>query len=284
MAVAVAAARPRRRNSPGTPFAYLAGIVVIGITVVPLLFVVLGGFRTNAQLNYDPAGMPHPWVMANYVAVLTSSTFWTYLYNSLVIAVIATAAAMVLGAMAGFALSRYRFRGREAIYGLFTLGLLLPLTVAALPLFLWLKDLNLLENPLGVAIPEAAYSLPVTIIILRPFMAAVPSELEDAAVLDGATRIGFFVRVLLPLSKPALTTVAVLAFVTSWNQYLLPLLVFNDPAHFTLPLGVASFQSQYSQDTARVFAFTAVSAVPALGFFVLAERRIIGGLTGAVKG
>jgi raffinose/stachyose/melibiose transport system permease protein len=284
MSVAIAAAPARRRLRAGTPFAYLAGIVVIGITVVPLLFVVLGGFRTNAQLNYDPAGLPHPWVVANYVAVVTSSAFWTFLYNSLVIALIATAAAVVLGSMAGFALSRYAFRGREALYSLFTIGLLFPLTVAALPLFLWLKDLNLLENPLGVAIPEAAFSLPITIVILRPFMAAVPNELEDAAVLDGATRLGFFVRVLLPLSMPALTTVAVLAFVTSWNQYLLPLLVFNDPAHFTLPLGVASFQSQYSQDTARVFAFTAVSAVPALGFFVLAERRIVGGLTGAVKG
>ena len=211
MALAVAPPRPRRRLSPGTPFAYLAGVVVIGITVVPLLFVVLGGFRTNAQLNYDPAGLPHPWVLTNYVAVLANSAFWTFLFNSLVIALIATALALVLGAMAGFALSRYNFRGREALYGLFTLGLLFPLTVAALPLFLWLKDLNLLENPLGVAIPEAAFSLPVTIIILRPFMAAIPSELEDAAVLDGATRLGFFVRVLLPLSMPALTTVAVLA-------------------------------------------------------------------------
>jgi raffinose/stachyose/melibiose transport system permease protein len=115
-------------------------------------------------------------------------------------------------------------------------------------------------------------------------MTAIPTEIEDAAVLDGATRLGFFTRVLLPLSRPALITVAVLAFVTSWNAYLLPLVVFNDTQHFTLPLGVASFQSQYSQDTARVLAFTALSMVPALGLFVFAERRIVGGLTGAVKG
>jgi raffinose/stachyose/melibiose transport system permease protein len=264
--------------------AYLAAIVVIGITVVPLLYVVIGGFRTNAQINNNPAGLPHPWVLSNYVSVVTNPAFWEFLANSLVIAVIATGMAVALGSTAAFALSRYRFRGREFLYGVFTLGLLFPLSVAALPLFLWLKDLGLLENPLGVAIPEAAFSLPITIVILRPFMAAVPSELEDAAVLDGTTRIGFFWRVLLPLSMPALTTVAVLAFVTSWNTYLLPLLVFNDPAHFTLPLGTATFQSQHSQDTARILAFTALSMVPALGFFVLAERRIVGGLTGAVKG
>jgi raffinose/stachyose/melibiose transport system permease protein len=268
----------------GTPFAYLAAVVVIGITVVPLLFVVIGGFRTNAQLNESAVGLPHPWVFGNYTQILASAAFWEFLRNSAVIALIATALAVGLGSMAGFALSRYAFRGREAVYGLFAVGLLFPLAVAALPLYLLLRDIGLLENPLGVAVPEAAFSLPVTIVVLRPFMAAVPGEIEDAAVLDGATRLGFFWRVLLPLSKPALTTVAVLAFVTSWNQYLLPLLVFNDPTHFTLPLGVATFQSQYSQDTARVLAFTTLSMVPALGFFVVAQRRIVGGLTGAVKG
>jgi raffinose/stachyose/melibiose transport system permease protein len=273
-----------RQRTFGLSVGYLAAIVVVGVTVVPLLFVALGGFRTTAQLNTDPAGLPGPWVFGNYASVLGSSTFWTFLGNSALIAVIATALAVGLGSMAGYALSRYQFKGREAFYTLFTLGLLFPIGVATLPLYLWLRQLGLLESFWGVAIPEAAFSLPVTIVILRPFMHAIPGEIEDAAVLDGTTRLGFFWRILLPLSTPALTTVAVLAFVTSWNTYLLPLLVFNDSAHFTLPLGVAMFQSAYSQDTARVLAFTALSAIPALAFFVLAERRIVGGLTGSVKG
>jgi raffinose/stachyose/melibiose transport system permease protein len=273
-----------RSGKFGLSMGYLAAIVVVGVTVVPLLFVALGGFRTNAQINTDPAGLPGPWVFDNYVEVLGSSAFWTFLGNSALIAVIATALAVGLGSMAGYALSRYQFKGREAFYTLFTLGLLFPIGVATLPLYLWLRQLGLLESFWGVAIPEAAFSLPVTIVILRPFMHAIPGEIEDAAVLDGTTRLGFFWRILLPLSTPALTTVAVLAFVTSWNTYLLPLLVFNDSAHFTLPLGVAMFQSAFSQDTARVLAFTALSAIPALAFFVLAERRIVGGLTGSVKG
>ena len=221
---------------------------------------------------------------ANYEAIITSGSFWRFLLNSALIAVIATGLAVALGAMAAFALSRYEFKGREAIYTFFTVGLLFPLGVASLPLYLMLRTLGLLENPLGVAIPEAAFSLPVTIVILRPFMRAIPAELEDAAVVDGASRLGFFWRILLPLSTPALVTVAILAFVTSWNQYLLPLLVFNDTANFTLPLGVATFQSQFSQDTARILAFTALSMVPSLAVFVFAERRIVGGLTGAIKG
>jgi raffinose/stachyose/melibiose transport system permease protein len=283
-AFALAYQRYALRRSAGLPLTYLAALVIVAVTVVPLGFVVLGGFRTTAQLNESATALPDPWVWGNYEGIITSGSFWRFLGNSALIAVLATALAVALGAMAAFALSRYDFKGREAVYTLFTIGLLFPLGVASLPLYLMLRTLGLLENPLGVAIPEAAFSLPVTIVILRPFMRAIPAELEDAAVVDGASRLGFFWRILLPLSTPALVTVAILAFVTSWNQYLLPLLVFNDSAHFTLPLGVATFQSQFSQDTARILAFTALSMVPSLAVFVFAERRIVGGLTGAIKG
>ncbi|MFB9240021.1 carbohydrate ABC transporter permease [Plantactinospora siamensis] len=273
-----------RRQRPGNLLAYLVAIVVIGVTVVPLLFTIVGGFRTNAQINDDPVGLPNPWIGENYGSVAGTDYFWRLLGNSALIAVLATGLAVALGAMAAFALSRYAFRGREALYALFTVGLLFPVTAAALPLYLLLRQIGLLENPIGVALPEAAFALPITIVILRPFMRAIPGEIEDAAVVDGASRLIFFWRILLPLSRPALATVAVLAFVASWNAYLLPLLVFSDPNHFTLPLGVANFQTQYSQDVARILAFTGVSMLPALLFFVAAERRIVGGLTGSVKG
>ena len=281
---AAAPARPRRPLRPATLASYAVGVVLVMLTVVPLLYVVIGGFRTTAQINESPTALPHPWVWSNYRAIVTSSLFWRFVGNSALIAVVATTLAVTLGAMAAFALSRYAFKGREAVYLLFTVGLLFPLGVASLPLYLELRQLGWLENPFAVALPEAAFSLPLTIVILRPFMRAVPAELEDAAVVDGTSRLGFFVRILLPLSGPALATVAVLAFVTSWNTYLLPLLVFSDTQHFTLPLGVANFQTQYSQDTARILAFTALSMVPALAFFVFAERRIVGGLSGSVKG
>ena len=268
----------------GTIFAYAAAVIIATITLVPLLYVFIGGFRTTAQINASPAGLPHPWVLDNYRAIVTSSLFWRFLGNSALISTGTTMLTVVLGAMAAFALARYAFRGREALYSLFTLGLLFPLSVAALPLYLWLRDLGLLENYVGVIVPEAAFSLSITIVILRPFMRDIPGELEDAAMVDGASRLGFFWRILLPLSRPALATVAILAFVTSWNFFVLPLLVFNNQAHFTLPLGVAAFQTQYSQDTARVLAFSALSTIPTLLFFAVAERRIVGALTGAVKG
>jgi raffinose/stachyose/melibiose transport system permease protein len=255
-------------------------LVIVAITLVPILYVIIGGFRTTAQLNVSPTGLPHPWVWRNYEGILTSASFWQNLGNSALIAIVVTVLAVGLGAMASFALARYQFPGREAWYLLFAVGLLFPPNVASLPVYLLDKQINLLDNWLGVALPEAAFSLPFTIIILRPFMRAIPGELEDAAVVDGASRFTFFLRVLIPLSRPALMTAAILAFVTSWNNYLLPLLVFTTPSNFTLPLGVATFQSTYSQDTASVFAFTGLSTLPALAFFVLAQRRIVSGLSG----
>jgi len=286
-AVRSAPAPPRRRVRLSIPVSYLVALVIIAITLVPMLYVIVGGFRTTAQLNVAPTGLPHPWVWQNYQAILTSATFWQNLGNSALISVVVTSLAVGLGAMASFGLARYKFPGREAWYMVFAIGLLFPPNVASLPVYFLDKQVHLLDNWLGVALPEAAFALPITIIILRPFMRAVPGELEDAAVVDGATRITFFLRILIPLSRPALMTVAILAFVTSWNAYLLPLLVFTTPTHFTLPLGVATFQSTYSQDTASVFAFTALSMLPALAFFVLAQRRIVGGLSGlagSVKG
>jgi raffinose/stachyose/melibiose transport system permease protein len=186
--------------------------------------------------------------------------------------------------MAAFALSRYTFRGREIFYTIFVAGLLLPIQVGSLPLYLLLDRLGMLNSQVWVGVAEAAYTLPITIVILRPFMRAIPGDLEDAAVVDGASRLRFFVRILLPLSRPALITVGLLAFVTSWNQYLLPLLAFNVTSKYTLPLGVATFQTEYSQNTASIMAFTALSILPALGFFLVAQRHLVAGASGAVKG
>jgi len=274
----------RRKLSPLTLVTYLAGLLLVGVTVVPLLFVFLDGAKNNAQINSSATGLPHPWDWHNYGRLLSSAAFWQPLANSAEVAILVTALVLVLGSMAAFALSRYSFRGREGLFLVFAIGLLWPLNAAALPLYLLLDKLGLVDNLLGLVLCEAAFALPLTVVILRPFMREIPVELEDAAVVDGASRLQFFLRVLLPLSRPALATVAVLAFINSWNQYLLPLLLFTSTGHYTLPLAVANFQTQFAQDTASILAFTALSMVPALACFVFAQRHLVGGFTGAVKG
>jgi raffinose/stachyose/melibiose transport system permease protein len=159
-----------------------------------------------------------------------------------------------------------------------------PMTVAITPLYILVRTVGLMNTLPGVILPQIAFALPVTIIILVPFLRAIPRELQEAAAIDGASRLGFFWRIVIPLSMPGVITVGILAFIASWNGYLLPLFILNNADSFTLPLGVQAFASQYSVDTARVMAFTSLSMIPALVFFSLFERRIVGGLTGAVKG
>ena len=261
--------------------AWLAAIA----TLVPILYAILGGFRDTGQLSTSPVALPDPWVFSNYTSILESATFWAQVKNSVVIALVSTALTVPVAALAAFVFARFAFRGREVLYAIFTLGLLFPVAIAILPIFIMVRNLGLLDNPLGVALPQAAFGLPMTIIILRPFFHSIPSDLQDAAAIDGCGPFRFFVRILLPLSRPVLATVSVLAIVGSWNAFLLPLVVLTDSSGWTLPLGVTNYSQQYTTDTAKVRAFTTLSMVPALIVYAFAERQLIRGLTsGAVKG
>lgn len=275
----------RVRRIGGSVLRYAVLLTVAAVIITPVVFAALGGFRDAPQLAADPVGLPDPWVWTNYTDSLTSASFWVQLRNSAIVAGLSTGIVVLFAALAAFVIARREFPGREIAYTVFTLGLLFPVTVAILPLLILVRDLGLLDNPLGLALPEAAFALPLTIIILRPFFKSIPKELEDAAAIDGCGPLGFFFRVLLPLAKPALVTVAVLALVSSWNQFLLPLVMLSDAANWTLPLGVTNFSTQYTTDTARILAYTTLALVPALGFYLVAERQLVGGLTaGSVKG
>jgi raffinose/stachyose/melibiose transport system permease protein len=268
----------------GNPWVYLLAVILVTICITPVLYIIIGGFRTNSQITADPSGFPAPWQLANYGDVLTGSEFWTAMANSTIVAIGTTAGAVILGVMASYVIARYDFAGKGVMYSLFAAGLMFPVTVAITPLYLLVRNLGLVNSLGGVILPQIAFALPTTIIILVPFLRAIPKELEEAASIDGASRLGFFWRMVIPLSLPGVITVGILAFVGSWNGYMLPLFILNDSALYTLPLGVQNFSSQYSVDTARVLAYTSLSMVPALVFFSLFERRIVGGLTGAVKG
>ncbi|MEU1887930.1 carbohydrate ABC transporter permease [Micromonospora sp. WMMD987] len=263
---------------------HLISIAVGALIVVPVWFGVIGGFKDNGQLSTNPLGLPDPWVPGNYVEIFTAGVFWRNVGNSVFIAVASTFVVVAAAAMAAFVFARFAFRGREFLVTLFAIGLMFPFAVAILPLFILLRGMGLLDNPLGVILPQAAFGLPITIIILRQFFRTIPGEVEEAATLDGCGPFGFFWRVLLPMARPALATVSVLALVSSWNNFMLPLVVFTDQSWWTLPLGVQAFQGQYSDDTAKVLAYVVLSMVPALGFYAIAERQLIGGLSGSVKG
>jgi raffinose/stachyose/melibiose transport system permease protein len=262
----------------------LAGMVAL-LVLVPLAATVVNGFKSNADLLVHPFGLPSAWQVENYTSVLQNEAFWRQLFNSTLVMVAMAVGVLVLASMAAFVFARMTFRGRELLFNFFTLGLLFPLTVAILPLYITLRQISLVDSLWGVIVPQVAFGLPGNILILRGFFASIPPELDEAAAIDGCSPAGFFTRVLLPLMRPALAAVAVLTMVGSWNAFFLPLLVLNSEQLYTLPLGIMQFQGQFGTDWGRVLAFVTLSLVPTIGFYLLAERQIITGLTaGAVKG
>jgi raffinose/stachyose/melibiose transport system permease protein len=280
--------RPRRL---GLPSLVATGIlIVVSVAILfPLVYAVLGGFKTNGQLAADPGAiLPSHWVSTNFTDVLFGEyapTFWRQGLNSVIVAAVAVVLTVSFASGAAFVFARMAFRGREALYLLFVFGLLFPSAVAILPLYILVRELGLSANLLGVALPQAAFALPLTIVVLRPFFRSIPAELEDAARIDGCGTFGFFWRILLPLARPALATVSVLAIVGTWNAFFLPLVILNGADQWTLPLGAMNFSSEYSSDKARVLAYTVVSIIPAIVFYAFAERHIVSGLTsGSVKG
>ena len=277
------------RKSSYSLVRYIVLTVVAAVILVPILFALLGGAKTNGQLVGNPVALiPSPWVLSNYTNVLfgaNAGLFWQQLLNSILVAVVAVGLTVSLAALAAFTFARMVFRGRELLYTLFVLGLLFPSAVAILPLYILLNQVGLKGSLLGVALPQAAFGLPLTIVILRPFFKSIPTELEDAAKIDGCSTFGFFWRILLPLARPALATVSVLAVVGTWNAFMLPLIVLGNQNTWTLPLGVMNFSSVYTRDQALILAYTVVAVLPAIVFYIFAERQLVSGLTaGSVKG
>jgi raffinose/stachyose/melibiose transport system permease protein len=264
---------------------YAVLLLVAFLILLPVVLAFKGGFMTNGQLMSQPFALPHPFVWSQYENVLKARNFWRQLGNSVLVMVATTLLVLALSSTAAFAFSRLSFRGRETLFTYFTLGLLFPATVAILPLYILIRQLGLVDTLWGIILPQVAFQLPLSVLILRNFFIAIPRELEDAAYVDGASTFEFYWRILMPLARPGLSAVAVLTMVLSWNNYFLPLVVLNSEDKYTLPLGVMQFQGQFLTDWGAVLAFLSLAMVPAIVFYLFAERQIIAGLTaGAVKG
>jgi len=273
----------RRRIAP--LLRYLVAALVALIVLIPLLTAALNGFKSNADLLLHPFSLPQVWVWENYSSVLSSGAFWRQMLNSVLVTAGTAIGVVALASMAAYIFARLEFPGRELLFNFFTLGLLFPIAVAILPLYITLRQAGLIDSLWGIILPQIAFGLPGNILILRGFFASIPRELDEAAAMDGCTPFGYFWRILLPLMRPALAAVAVLTMVASWNNFFLPLLVLNSEQLYTLPLGIQQFQGQFGTDWSRVLAFVTLALIPTIGFYLLAERQLVAGLTaGAVKG
>lgn len=221
---------------------YLICGIVAFFVLIPIFVVVIGGFKTNGELNNTPFALPSVWHWNTYANIILQSSFWQVLGNSVIITLATVVLLLLISCPAAFVLARIPFRGRELVFNLILFGLLFPVSMATLPLYITLRNLGLVNSQMGVILPQAAFALPTTILILRNFFRAIPQELEDATYIDGGSTVDFFWRILLPLARPSLAVVGMLAMVGSWNNFLLPLLVLNDSNLWTIPMGVMQFQ------------------------------------------
>lgn len=261
-------------------------IIMVVYTVFPLYVMVLGSFKSLGDLRHNLFGLPHPFQFENYLKILNPATspFLRNLMNSIIIMVGTVVVDVILCSLTGFAFARIDFPGKKILYNYFLLGLLFPLAVAILPMYLQMRDVHLIDTYWGVILPQAAFNLAFHTMLTRSFFKQIPMDLEEAATIDGCGKLGFLIKMVLPLSKPIITTIAVLTLVGSWNQFLLPLLVMNNDTKYTLPLGVMQFQGQYSTDWSSILSYLTLSLIPAIIFYAIAQKQIVAGLTsGAVK-
>jgi len=264
---------------------YIILVLFVLIIIVPIITVIFGALKTRGEFMTRPYTVPIPPNWDNFRKILGQASFWQMLLNSLIVMIGTTGSVVLLCSLAAFVFARTDFRGKGLAFNLFTMGLMFPINVAILPVYLVLRQLGLTDHLSGVVLVQVAFLLSSNIMILRGFFTAIPVELQDAALIDGCTIAGFFWRILLPLARPALASIAALTMITSWNDLLVPLVVLDDDALWTLPLGTMQFQGQYGQDLALVAAFLTLSAVPTIIFYIFAERQIVSGLTaGALKG
>ena len=264
---------------------YVILTIVALFILVPIVIIIFGALKTRGEFYTIPYVPPIPPRWGNIIKVVSLPIFWYMMRNSLIIMASTTAIVVTVSALSAFVFSRMKFRGRNIFFNFFTLGLMFPVTIAILPIFLVVRQIGLTNNLIGVILVQTTFQLSISIVILRNFFMEIPSELQDAASIDGCNTVGFFRRILLPLARPSLAAVAALTMVTSWNDLLVPLVLMDKEKLWTLPLGTMQFQGQYGQDLSLVAAFLLVSAIPAIIFYIFAQRQLVSGLTaGAVKG
>jgi multiple sugar transport system permease protein len=256
------------------------------IMVTPFVYMLSTSFKSQAYvLTIPPQFIPHPATAANYASVWSSHNFSRYFLNSLGVAVATTALSLLLSSMMAYGFARFAFRGKEALYRVLLLGLMIPAMMLIIPQFILAKYLGLLDSLAGLVVFYVVGSLPLNTFLLRGFFQAIPAELEQAMHVDGANAWTRYWRLVLPLARPALATATIFTFLASWDEFAWSLTIINTPSKQTLPLAIALFQGQNSTLWGLVFAASVIAVLPVVVVFLIFQRYFVQGLTsGAVKG
>ena len=267
--------------------------VILGLAVLILMIVILAPFywifsssvkSPQEIIAREPTLLPHSFTTQHYEKLLNESLFPTYLRNSLVVALGTMIITVVLATLAAYGLYRMRFPGRKMLFRIILVTYAFPGVLLLVPMYEMMSSLGLVDRLLALIIVDVTLAAPFAVWMLQAFFRTIPQELEEAAALDGATRLGIIVRIMLPLAAPGVASIAIFAFITSWTEYIFASILIISEANRTVPVGLAGIIGQYQVDWGLLLAGATVTALPVLVLFGLVGRNFVEGLTaGAVR-
>lgn len=249
------------------------------VMLYPIAIMFMSAFKTNAEIYSSPFALPSSFTLQNISTIWEHTNFVQYLSNSVMITFSSVMLILIFGTMAAYALARYKFTGNEVIFLFFLSGLMVPLKLAVIPLFMHLTSLGLIDTRAGLVVVYTAMGLPSTVFILVGFMRTLPTELEEAARIDGASELRILVQIMLPLVRPALVIAAIHNAVPTWNDFFFPLVFITSDTAKTLPQGLTVFMGEYNTDWGVLFAGLSLSALPITLVYILMSKQFIAGLT-----
>jgi len=264
-------------------YAFLT-LAVLG-ALVPFITTTISSFKTDTELVQGALSLPKVWQWQNYVTAWVQGKFGIFFRNSVIVAVLVVVPSVILSAMTGFAFARYRFRGAGVLFAVFLLGMTIPSQALVIPLFYELKFMGLLNSHAAMILPQIAMSLSFGTLLMRTAFANLPREISEAAMVDGCTSWQAFWRVLLPLVRPILGTLALLFFIWTWNEFFLPFVVTTVEEYQTLPVGLLYFQQRWTSNVPVLCAGATIIFLPLTLLFLIFQRQLIEGIiAGSVKG
>lgn len=275
--------RTWRQRTPNIAlYAYLTIVALFAIG--PLILAWSTAFKTRPQVVENPYGLPIPLTFDNLIEAWTTGRFSVYFFSSVIISLASVVGMVIVSSLAGYGLARMKFWGRKFVILLLLLGLTIPITAIILPLYTIMRDLGLLNTYASVVITHIAVGLPFFAFLMRAFFLRLPDALEDAARVDGASELRIFWSVMLPLVRPGVLTVALLEFLWTWNNLLLPLVFLTSESVRTLPIGMLLLNGRFNTDYGLLSAAVIILTLPVIALFLFFQRNFVAGLTsGAVK-
>lgn len=255
------------------------------MNIVPLFWMVVNSFKKEQEYAAGPFSLPSSLHFSNYAEAWKVAHMNVYFMNSIIVTLVSLVVTVFLGALAAYFLSRFHFKLRGLTYGLFLLGMLVPIHATLIPIFLIMQKLHFIDTYLSLILPYTAFHLSLTVFILEGFMKGFPKDLEESGVMDGAGIYRIFWSIILPITRPALATVIILNFIYDWNEYLFALVLISSSALKTLPLGLANFVGIETASLTLQMAALTIAFIPILIFYLLLQKQLVNGMTaGAVKG